>query len=156
MTDTQNSTTAPTSEPTPAPSASAPVTPVAAAVAPNGKKILIAEDEPFLVKVYEAKMSKTGYEIKVAKNGEEVSEILKSFTPNLILLDLIMPKKDGFEVLKELKASAKWKNIPVVVTSNLSQPEDKAKVKELGAMDYIVKSDVSILDIIERVQQYMA
>lgn len=116
------------------------------------KKILIAEDDVFLQKVFEAKMKKVGYEIRIATDGEEVAAILAEFTPDLIVLDLILPKKNGFEILKELKGSSKWKDIPVIVTTNLSQPEDKERVRALGASEYIVKSDTPIALMIEKIQ----
>ena len=116
------------------------------------KKILVAEDDKFLVKVYESKLVKAGFEAKIAQDGEEVLEILKTFTPEIILLDLMMPKKDGFQVLTELKADPKLKSIPVIVTSNLSQPEDKEKALEMGAKDYIVKSDTPIQEIIDKLK----
>lgn len=115
-------------------------------------KILVAEDDKFLIKVYEAKFSKAGFEAKITQDGEEALEVLKSFVPDIILLDLMMPKKDGFQVLKELKSDPKLKSIPVIVTSNLSQPEDKKKAIELGAKDYIVKSDTPIQEIIEKLK----
>lgn len=115
------------------------------------KKILIAEDDHFLAKVYQAKFSKAGFEIQMAKDGVEALEILAKFVPDLILLDLVMPRKDGFAVLSELKKSDQWKKIPVIVTTNLSQPEDKEKVKAMGASEYIIKSDVSIAEIVEKV-----
>lgn len=119
------------------------------------KKILVAEDDQFLVKVYESKLTKEGYEIKIAKDGEEVEEVLKTFTPDLILLDLIMPKKDGFEVLKYIKSKENLKNIPVIVTSNLGQGEDKEKALSFGASEYVIKSDVSIKNVIERIESYI-
>lgn len=120
------------------------------------KKVLIAEDDPFLLKVYQAKMAKTGYEFKIAKDGEEVFEILKEFSPDLMLLDIMMPKKDGFEVLKELKGNDKFKHIPVIITSNLGQVEDKEKAKSLGATDYLLKSDVGIQEIVNKVKSILS
>lgn len=118
------------------------------------KKVLIAEDDTFLTKVYQAKMAKTGYEFQIAKDGTEVFTILDGgFAPDLILLDIMMPKKDGFTTLKELKESEKYKNIPVIITSNLGQLEDKEKAKTLGAMDYLLKSEMGIQEIIDRIKQ---
>lgn len=117
------------------------------------KKILIAEDDIFLRKVFEAKMKKVGYDIRIATDGDEVATILKEFTPDLIVLDLILPKKNGFEILKELKESAQWKHIPVIVTTNLSQPEDKERIKALGAVDYLVKSDTPIATMVEKIKK---
>lgn len=119
------------------------------------KKILVAEDDGFLSKVLSAKLEKIGFEYKLATDGEEAISILKDFTPDLILLDLVMPKKDGFEVLKDLNSSEVWKKIPVIVTSNLGQPEDKKRAMELGAKDYIVKSDTSLNGIVEKIQEYL-
>lgn len=117
-------------------------------------KILVAEDDKFLVKVYKTKLTKAGYEVQIALDGEEFEKIIQTFTPDVILLDLMMPKKDGFEVLKDLKASEKFKNIPVIVTSNLSQAEDEKKAFALGAKEYIVKSDIPIQEIVNKLQQY--
>ena len=122
---------------------------------PNGKKILIVENDTFLLKVYAAKLAALGFDVRTAENGEEVEPILLSFTPDLILLGLVMPKKDGFEVLRDLKASPQWKDIPVIVASSLRQQEDKDRVMQLGAVAYITKGDISILEIIEQVRKYM-
>jgi len=116
------------------------------------KKVLVAEDDPFLLKVYETKMVKSGFDVKIAHDGEEVFKILETFVPDVMLLDLVMPKKDGFQVLAELKAKPTSPTFPIIVTSNLGQPEDKEKAKALGAKDYIIKSDVPISEIIERVK----
>jgi two-component system alkaline phosphatase synthesis response regulator PhoP len=118
------------------------------------KKILVAEDDSFLIQIYKIKIAKAGFDVRVAQDGEEVFTVLKDFTPDVILLDLIMPNKDGFETLKELKASDKWKNIPVIITSNLGQTEDMEKTKKLGAVDYVIKSDTPIQTIIEKVKQF--
>ncbi|MDQ3099375.1 MAG: response regulator [bacterium] len=118
------------------------------------KKILVAEDDAFLIKVYGAKLSKEGFEVKIAKDGSEVAMLLQDFTPDIMLIDLIMPKKDGFSVLEELKAQEKYKNIPILVTSNLGQPEDKQKALNLGAIEYLVKSDTPLAMIIEKIQEY--
>ena len=117
-------------------------------------KILVAEDDKYLVRVYQTKFTKAGFEVRIGADGEEAEKILQTFMPDIILLDLMMPKKDGFEVLKDLKASEKFKNIPVIVTSNLAQPEDKQKALAMGANEYIVKSDIPIQGIVQKLQQY--
>lgn len=116
-------------------------------------KILVAEDDPFLVKVYQAKLVKEGFEVQLAHDGEEAEKILQTFMPQVILLDLMMPKKDGFHVLADIKSSPVLKNIPVIVTSNLSQPEDKQKALQLGATEYLVKSDMPIQMIVDKLKQ---
>jgi DNA-binding response OmpR family regulator len=118
-----------------------------------GPVILIAEDDIFLSKIYQTKMSKVGLVVVLAKDGEEVFTLLKDNKPKLILLDIIMPKKDGFTVLQELKANKDFADIPVLITSNLGQPEDRQKALQLGALDYIVKSGTSIQEIVTRVQE---
>lgn len=119
-------------------------------------KILIVEDDAFLANAYSAKLLKAGHEFKVAKDGEEVFDILKNFDPDLIILDLIMPKKDGFTVLSELKQSPKWKSIPVVIASNLGQNEDIQKGLKLGAVDFIVKSNIRLSELVDKIAAILA
>lgn len=113
--------------------------------------ILIAEDDKFILSAYRVKLSKEGFELKLARDGEEALDILKDYTPDLILLDLIMPKKDGFAVLQKIKADDKLKKIPVIVASNLGQKEDIEKAQKLGADDYVIKSDLSLDTVVEKV-----
>jgi DNA-binding response OmpR family regulator len=115
-------------------------------------KILIAEDDKFLANAYRVKLSKEGYEVKIANDGSEVDGILEQFTPDLILLDIIMPKKDGFAVLEELRANPKYAKLPVIIASNLGQAEDIEKGKKLGANDFIIKSNIGIGEILEKVK----
>ncbi|MBT6954828.1 MAG: response regulator, partial [Candidatus Jacksonbacteria bacterium] len=91
-----------------------------------------------------------GFEVSTASNGVEALEVLEKETFNLVLLDLVMPKKDGFEVLTELKE--KKNTTPVIVSSNLGQEEDFKKAEELGAVDYLIKSDSTLSQIIEKVK----
>src|SRR3989344_4373035 len=118
-------------------------------------KILVAEDDKFLANAYRVKLSKAGYEIKIVSDGQETMDSLETFTPDVILLDIIMPIKDGFAVLEELKKNDKWKNIPVIVASNLGQKEDIDKSMALGATDYIVKSQVPIADILVKINNVL-
>lgn len=118
-------------------------------------KILVAEDDKFLMKVYQAKLTKEGFDVKIAGDGEEVGKLLQTFIPDIILLDLMMPKMDGFAVLSQLKSRDQYKNIPVIVMSNLSQAEDKKKALSMGAIDYIVKSDNPIQGIVDKVKSYI-
>ena len=119
-------------------------------------KILVAEDDRFLSKVYTTKLEKAGYEVKNALDGTEVFQILKNFTPDVILLDLIMPLKDGLITLKELKSNDKYKNIPVIIASNLGQKDEIDKGISLGAADYLVKSDTTIEKLIEKVNKLVS
>lgn len=115
----------------------------------QSKKILIVEDEKPLAHALELKLTQVGYQTRTAGNGEEALKILEAETFDLILLDLILPKTDGFKVLGELK-QRKLKT-PVMVTSNLGQEEDVKRAKELGAIDYFVKSDTPLADLVGRI-----
>jgi CheY-like chemotaxis protein len=116
------------------------------------KKILVAEDDKFLANAYRIKLEKEGYEISIARDGQEALDRLKSFKPDLILLDLIMPVKDGFTVLEEIRNNDAFKKIPIVITSNLEQKEDLDKVRSLGAVDYMVKSDTPIHKLVRKIK----
>lgn len=122
----------------------------------NKKKyILIAEDEPFLAKMYNVKLSAEGYDIVVVPNGEELLKSARQRKPDLILLDLIMPVKDGFDTLRDLKADAALQDITVIVVSNLSQQSEKDTVSQHGIAMYLVKSDMTIQEIVDVVKKYV-
>ena len=103
-------------------------------------KLLLVEDDTFFREFYSAKLKEEGMEVEVASDGEAGLEKAQSIKPDVILLDIIMPKKDGFEVLQALSQSASLKKIPVIVFSTLGQETDVEKAKKLGARDYINKS----------------
>jgi len=117
-------------------------------------KVLVVEDDHFLGTAYKAKFTKEGYDFRLATDGEEVAVVLKDFMPDVILLDLVMPRKDGFTVLAELKQDPRLKDIPVIVASNLGQQEDHERAKQLGAVDYITKSELSLDAIVEKISKY--
>ena len=119
-------------------------------------KVLVAEDDKFLSKAYAAKLKKEGFDVVLAGNGEEAVEKTKSEKPDVVLLDLIMPKKDGFDSLSDIKKDQTTKNIPVVILSNLGQEEDIERGKKLGAVDYLVKSNISIQDVVNKIKQVLA
>lgn len=112
------------------------------------KKILIAEDEESLSKVLGLKLVKSGYDVYTVDNGEQALAEIAKTRFDLILLDLMMPKVDGWAVLEKLKGS----NIKIIVTSNLGQEEDIKKAKALGALDYLIKSDTPLLSIVQKIQ----
>lgn len=119
------------------------------------KFILVAEDDKFYANIYQVKLAKEGYEVRVAEDGEQTLSEMKKRKPDLLLLDLIMPVKDGFEVLREMKADSILKDIKVLVLSNLGQEEDIKKAKDLGADDYLVKTNMSIQEMMEKVKSYL-
>ncbi len=120
----------------------------------TGSLILVAEDDKFLMKIYQTKLAKEGFNVLAAHDGEEALKITETQTPKLILLDLIMPKKTGFEVLAELKKNPKTAGIPVLIFSNLGQNSDVEKGLQLGAADYVIKSNLSITEVIEKIRKY--
>lgn len=118
----------------------------------NGMRVLVVEDDKFLQKMLLMKFSAEGYKVAGAGDGEEALKQAFAETPDLVLLDLILPKVNGFEVLTELKAEPKTRDVPVIVLSNLGQDEDMRRVKDLGAVDFLVKSNLSIHDVVDKVK----
>jgi len=117
--------------------------------------VLIIEDEESLAAMYAAKFDKEGFNVVTASDGSDGIDKAKSSSPDIILLDIILPKKDGFMVLKELKEDAKTKNVKVLMLSNLGQDEDVSKGKKLGAEDYLVKANLTPAQIVDKVKQYL-
>ncbi|EKD78929.1 MAG: two-component response regulator [uncultured bacterium] len=119
------------------------------------KKVLIIEDEAPLSKILAETLTEVGLEVDVAVHGEEGWHKTRENRPDLILLDIIMPRLDGFVFLKRLRANKKLADIPVIILSNLGQESDIAEARELGALDYLVKSNHTIEAIVQRVQQVL-
>ena len=121
---------------------------------PESKKILIAEDEKPMARAMQMKLQKAGFEALTVHDGAAAVEAATQTAYDLILLDLIMPKKDGFTVLEELQKAGN--KAPIFVLTNLSQPEDNARTQALGAKQFIVKSNTPILEIVEMIQKELA
>jgi two-component system alkaline phosphatase synthesis response regulator PhoP len=114
--------------------------------------VLLVEDDPMVVKMYERKFKLEGFKLNMAFNGFEGMEALKKERPNIILLDIMMPKMSGLEMLQLVKADPQYKDLPVVMLTNLGdRAEDVQKCKELGAEDYWVKANIRLEEIIERI-----
>lgn len=116
------------------------------------KKIIIADDEQFIVTAYKDGLQRSGFVVTTAQNGEEALKVIYKTTPDLILLDLIMPRKNGFDILKELRADPKFAKTPIIVLSNLSQQTDVMEAKNLGATDFVVKADLSLAELVTRIK----
>jgi CheY-like chemotaxis protein len=122
----------------------------------NSKTILIVEDEMGMRDSLKEILETNGYIVVTAEDGVQALEVVAAEKEvSLILLDIILPKKDGFEVLKELKENEKTKEIPVVLTTNLSDPKDIQKALDLGATTYLVKSNYSLADIVAKVDEVL-
>lgn len=119
------------------------------------KKILIAEDEEVLLNVLKDRFEAEDWKVTTAKDGEETIKAIKKSQFDLVLLDLLMPKKDGFEVLKEIRSIPEFKDLPIIVVlSNLGSDEDIKKALALGANDYFVKTQHPMSEIVEKVKKY--
>jgi two-component system, OmpR family, alkaline phosphatase synthesis response regulator PhoP len=123
----------------------------------SGKiKIVLAEDEEMISMAYEVGLSHHGYEIIVARDGEQALRAVRHERPSLLLLDVIMPRKNGFEVLKEIKEDSELKDLDVIMLTNLSQSNDAEKALTLGAEDYLIKSDLSMQQLIKHIEKALA
>lgn len=111
------------------------------------KKILVVEDDLFLGKLAVKKLEKEGFEVSFLRTGVSVLEQAKEQQPAAVVLDLVMPEKDGFQALAELKQDDETKGIPVIVLTALSTDEDREKTKQLGAEKYFIKSDIELSDL---------
>ncbi len=119
------------------------------------KKILLVEDDTALAAVYRSRLELEGFEISEVNNGEDASPAAVSFKPDLILLDAMMPKISGFDVLDILRNTPTTANIRVIMLTALSQPKDKERAEQLGVDDYLVKSQVVIGDVVARVKHHL-
>ncbi|MFZ2167666.1 MAG: response regulator [Minisyncoccia bacterium] len=118
-------------------------------------KILVVEDEAVLAKVIQEKLERSDYEVVIASDGEAALSLAKSFNPDGIVLDLLLPKRSGLEVLEILKADDTLKTIPVIVVSNLGEDTDIKHALMLGAADYYVKSEHPVNEIVEKIKNVL-
>jgi len=124
----------------------------------NMAKILLVEDDTILVEMYQAKFELEGHQVRVATNGEECLAILKEFEPELILLDILMPKLNGFHVLKEIKKQPSLRQIPIILLTNLGQAEvdmNQELAKALGVNDYLIKSHHTPDEVVQKAVRVM-
>lgn len=119
------------------------------------KKVIVVEDDDHISKVYEIKLAKENIASMVARDGEEAVTMITVEKPDLIILDLMIPKKDGFGVLEEIKKNPETAGIPVIILSNLGQKSDQERALALGANEYLVKVDYPIQDIVNKVKGYL-
>lgn len=121
----------------------------------NKKRVVVVEDDEHISKVYEIKLAKEGIQVLLAHDGVEAVAMISSEKPDLILLDLMIPKKDGFEVIEEIKKVPELAAIPVIVLSNLGQQSDQDRALGLGAAEYLVKVDYPIQEVVDRIKGYL-
>ncbi len=116
-----------------------------------GKKILLVEDEEIMISLLERKLSQEGYEILVARDGAEGLEVMKKTKLDLILLDIIMPRMGGFEVMEEMNKDKELKKIPVIIISNSGQPVELDRAQKLGAKDWLIKTEFDPKEVLDKV-----
>ena len=121
----------------------------------NKKKILLVEDDTALIGVYQSRLELEGFDVKAVNNGEDALSAAISYKPDLVLLDAMMPKISGFDVLDILRNTPDTKDVRVIMLTALSQPKDKERAENLGVDDYLVKSQVVIGDVVERVKYHL-
>lgn len=120
------------------------------------KTILLVEDDRFILEMYAEKMQKAGFKVEVAEDGTAAFNKAKEVIPDVILLDIIIPKMDGFEVLKAIKSEINLKNIPVVLLTNLGQKQSIEKGLKAGASDYIIKAHFTPSEVLNKIEQIIS
>ena len=119
-------------------------------------KILLIEDDDFLARLYASFFEDEGHTVYTEPEGEQGLYRMKNMTPDVVLLDLLMPKKDGFDVLRERQKSKELSAIPVIVLTGLEQPEDEQKAMGLGANDYFRKNDVELKALMTKIRKLVS
>jgi len=119
------------------------------------KKILLVEDDSFLAGMYVSKLNLEDFEVSLADNGEDGLKIAKHKLPNLILLDILLPQMDGFEVLKRLKENPQTAKIPIILLTNLGQKKDVDRGLALGAKDYLIKAHFMPNEVIAKIKKIL-
>ncbi|HCM38175.1 MAG: Two-component response regulator [Candidatus Gottesmanbacteria bacterium GW2011_GWB1_43_11] len=118
-------------------------------------KILFVEDDPLIVKIYTTRLKADGYEVFSADNGEAGLKLAEENLPDLIVLDIMMPKMDGFAVLERLRAHPQMQKTPIILYSNLAHEDEITRAKTLGATEFIVKANLSPTEMVEKIKQYL-
>lgn len=118
-------------------------------------RILVVDDSPALLELYDFTLSSEGHKIETAKDGDEGLKKVKEFKPDLVLLDILMPNKDGFETLKELRHEEETKNLPVLLLTNVDEQSKVEEGLKLGATDYIVKFQQTPNQVVEEIRQVL-
>lgn len=116
------------------------------------KKVLIIEDEKFLSQILKVKLEQTGFEAHIANDGDEGEKLFKKINPDIVLLDIVMPNKNGFAFLESIKKQKNTSKAPIVILSNLEQEADIQRIMDLGAKKYLVKSNTPIKKVVKEVQ----
>ena len=121
----------------------------------TGQSILVIEDDSFLRELLVDKLNAQGYEVRAAVDGTEAHKYLEKELPDIIILDLILPDLNGFDILERITTDERTKKVPVIILSNLDQKEDIDKAMSLGAVDFMIKANFSLTEIIARIKRQL-
>ncbi len=141
----------PATSPVPTPQTVVPAT----ASTPKTKILLLVEDDPLLVTMYQTKFSAEGFQVFTATDGEAGLALAKNQQPDIIVLDIMMPKLDGIEVLRAIRQDPVLKNIPVLMLSNLSELAKQKEAMELGAREFLVKANLTPTEVVTKIKQHL-
>ena len=119
-------------------------------------KILLIEDDPFLLSMYTTKFELENFQVEAAEDGEKGLELALETNPDIILLDILMPKMNGFEVLEKLKIDAKTKDVPVILLTNLNQKDEIERGMSLGADDYLIKAHFMPTEVVDKIKKVIS
>lgn len=119
------------------------------------RKILLVEDDETLAEVYKQRLELEGFDVNHVNNGEDALATAVKFRPDLVLLDVMMPKLNGFDVLDIMRQMPETRNVHIIMLTALSQPKDEQRAKDLGADDFLIKSQVVIGDVVERIKHQL-
>jgi len=119
------------------------------------KHILLVEDDPFLIDIYTTKLKEVGYSLDVASDGEMALKKIREQKPDLMILDIVLPQLDGWEILRQIKADKNLKNLKIVILSNLGQKEEVEKGVELGAVKYLIKAHYTPTQVVEEIKKVL-
>jgi len=117
------------------------------------KQILLVEDDPFLIDIYSTKLKDSGFSVEVASDGEQAFEKVKAKKPDLVLLDIVLPKISGWEILRKIKSEADLKNLKIIILSNLGQKEEVEKGMDLGVLKYLIKAHYTPSQVVEEIKK---
>ncbi len=119
------------------------------------KKILLIEDEELIIKLLNKKLTIAGYEVSLAMDGEQGLAKMKQNVPDLVLLDIVMPRMGGFEVMAQMRKDEKLAKVPVIIISNSGQPLELEKAKELGAADWLLKTEFDPREVVTKIEKHI-
>lgn len=118
-------------------------------------KIILVEDDPFLIDIYTLKIKEAGFEVIAIEDGDKALNVLEKEKPDLLLLDIVLPNYDGWEILKKVREKKQFQNLPVIILSNLGQKQEVEKGLDLGAVKYLIKAHYTPTEVVEEIKKIL-